>query len=180
MGYITERLCDIWKLYPNAGLSSVRWTEDCPNLFENKDMLIDLFETKFAFREIGNETVDVWQWYINRKFDEIKLKYEKMFAFEKENDISDSTRLTKNTGTSGTIIENETIPLPKAGVGNYKDNRSYDKREYDNTIQSNLSNLDKLKAMKTGLITISNDFISEFDRNFISTVGRLPEWHVQL
>lgn len=88
--WYTDFLVNVQQDYPNIGLKSVPWGDgtSCPLLFSLKDALIDHFNERFKYREIGAETETRWQYTVDRVFDNIKRRYEFALTLYDANDIT--------------------------------------------------------------------------------------------
>lgn len=114
--FFTDYLWKLQEAYPdkNYGLASLDWQPTTYTLVNaSRVRLTDLFNKRFAFREIGQETPERWQHMLQVKLDSILPRFEHMYKVYTENDVDtlgkgydyDETRDEKTT-FDGTIQNN--------------------------------------------------------------------------
>lgn len=79
--FFTDLLDDLLKENPNVGIASINWHSDIfPNIHLHKERLIERFNLKYKYREIGMETVVRWQNGLQDRFDEIAPWFEHAYS----------------------------------------------------------------------------------------------------
>ena len=73
--FYTEYLYKLQETQPTLGLEAVSWDASLSNLYALKANIIEHFNTKYHFREIGSETEERFQYMIGRVYDNIKRVY---------------------------------------------------------------------------------------------------------
>ena len=75
--FFTDLLSDLQNEDATIGLNGIIWNADLyPNLYKHKDRLVDRFNRKYAFREIGAETVTRWMHLLQNRYDEVAPKFD--------------------------------------------------------------------------------------------------------
>lgn len=108
--FVTDYLCEVQKVYPNAGLGDVEIDpEKYPHIQAHKQELVEMFNEIYCWREIGGETVGRFQWIINKRFTEVQRKFEYAFTIIENNDPTKLGLSEQETyvGTSGYENDNE-------------------------------------------------------------------------
>lgn len=96
---------DYWKnikeLYGDKyGLETVEWKESTwAYLAKHKDTLINRFNATYAYMEIGQETEERFQHFLQVRFDEVAMKYNHLYQIYEENNVD-------KLGTGYTDTEN--------------------------------------------------------------------------
>ena len=163
--FYTDYLENIQKTNPTAGLASTVWDETKTRLFSHKEEIINLFNRFYALREIGSETVERWQKLIDRRYSRIAEEYEYKLNMYMENNINQ----VENTIHSTNSEVYQDTPISELS-GDYATNKT--KTDNVTKIDSVPKILEVNKAID-GYKTIINDFIDEFDIDFINVVGRV-------
>lgn len=111
--FFTDYLENVQKDDPLAGLGACTWSSDYTNILARKATLIEKFNNRFKFREIGQETTYRWQHFVQVKLDEVIARFDHMYKIYNENNVDtlgkgydyDETRDEKTT-FDGTIQNN--------------------------------------------------------------------------
>lgn len=111
--FYTDFLYHIQEYYPDAGIKytlehlTVSEQEEIPYLYSHSTQLIETFNMLYKYHEIGSETEDRWQYQIDKKFMEIKRRYERYFMMYETNAINQLGKiLSENASRSGTSSKN--------------------------------------------------------------------------
>ena len=75
--FFTDFLGNLQSEDPTIGINGVRWNQDLyPHLYLHKDRLVERFNEKYQFREIGAETVSRWMALLQDRFDDIAPRFD--------------------------------------------------------------------------------------------------------
>lgn len=87
--FFTDYLYNIRKDFPNTfGLEQCDWSEDLyPRVASHKEAIINFFNEKYYYREIGQENEYRWQQLLQLKLDETIPSYDLAFRIYEENDV---------------------------------------------------------------------------------------------
>lgn len=198
--FYTDYLVDVQKDYPGAGLKvtidnlSTSQIAEIPRLYSHSSQLIELFDLKFKYYEIGSETEDRWQHQIDKKFAEIKRRYEHWFTLYETNNIDTLGKIltesysesgTHNNTTSGSSSNTDKSTFQDTPIQELMANKHYatnitddvgtsersgtDDGEYTRQYQKNKNDKDKatLELVEDN-IRIWNDLINRFVDEFMN------------
>lgn len=73
----------------DIGLDKCGWNEKYTYLISHKYELCNLFNERYDYRELGQETYVRFQNFLNRKLHEIEEKFDHAFKMYEENDVDD-------------------------------------------------------------------------------------------
>ncbi len=106
--FYTDFLYKVQEDYPNAGIgvtfdNVTNFETKLPRTYIHKDEIVALFNLKYKYHEIGSETESMWQYQINKVFEQIKNKYERYFTLYETKDINELGKLiSENINRYGT------------------------------------------------------------------------------
>lgn len=188
--FYTDFLYHVQEDYPDAGIKytlehlTVFEQEEIPYLYSHSTQLIESFNMIYKYHEIGSETEDRWQYQIDKKFMEIKRRYERYFMMYETNAINQLGKiLSENatrSGTSGKTYSNEsknvfqdTPVTPLIENANYATNitdntgNGEDTGEFEEEYESTKTDKDKSNLeLVNQNVKIWNDLIIQFTDEF--------------
>ena len=86
--FFTDILSDLQTDDSDIGLMSIDWqTSSYPHLAVHKTDIIQVFNTHYAFREIGSETVMRWHMQLQDRFNQIAPKFDHAFELYDDDEI---------------------------------------------------------------------------------------------
>ena len=75
--FFTDLLKDLQEVDPTIGINGIHWNGTLyPNLYRHKDRLVERFNEKYQFREIGAETVSRWMALLQDRFDDLAPRFD--------------------------------------------------------------------------------------------------------
>ena len=129
--FFTDILSDIQKEDSTVGLNGIHWYASLyPNLYIHKDRLVYRFDKKYAYREIGAETISRWMNLLQNRFDEIADKFNHAYKMYDDPNIdidaltlgfkrsieSSSTGSGSNSSTSSNTVNSKFKDTPTSGT----------------------------------------------------------------
>ena len=160
--------------YQRFGWENLVVPDDCPHISARMlPVLKPLFEQKYGFRMINQETLERWQIRLQTKFDEIVHIYERAYVlyekYEQEmvDDMLSGERITRST--KGDSQQINTPDYTTNASEDYADNRSRSKvDETISTIRTGDGLIDSVNAGYQRWVDIDQALIAEFENNFLN------------
>jgi len=159
--------------YQRFGFDNLEIPDDCAHVIARKDRLKELFNERYAFRMINQETLERWQIRLQTKLDRIVRVYERAYALyekydtEMMDDMLGGEKITRDTSADGSQVN--TPDYATNASENYADNRSRSKvNETITTIRTGDGLVDSVNEGFRKWTDIDQSFISEFEDNFLN------------
>ena len=159
--------------YQRFGFGTLEIPDDCTHVIARKDRLKELFNERYAFRMINQETLERWQIRLQTKLDRIVRVYERAYALyekydaEMMDDMLGGEKITRDTSADGSQVN--TPDYATNASENYADNRSRSKvNETIATIRTGDGLVDSVNEGFRKWTDIDQSFISEFEDNFLN------------
>ena len=159
--------------YQRFGWDNLVVPDDCPHVTSRMPYLKPLFEQKYGFRMVNQESLERWQIKLQAKFDEIVHIYERAYTlyekYEQEmlDDMLGGEKITRST--KGDSQQINTPDYTTNASEDYADNRSRSK--VDETITSVRTGdglVDSVNAGYQRWVDIDQALIAEFENNFLN------------
>ncbi len=164
---------DIASYYSRFGWENLVVPSDCTNVAARMTDLKTLFDERYAFRMISQETPERWQIRLQTNFDRVVHTYERAYvlynkyATEMLNDMIGGEIITRNT--TGDSSQVNTPDYTTNESEDYADNRSRSK--IDETVTTDRKGSDLIDSINTGFrdwVDIDQALIQEFENNFLN------------
>ena len=173
--FYTEYLGTIQEETPDFGLGTITWDDTLTILYQHKTDIVAFFNTYYADYEIGSETESRFLSMLQRRYDDIKSKYDRAFTLYSTNDgamLSPGKRTTSTDGgnevtgtedTPDTELSGEYITMRNTTTfGRTNTSTVYDKEIVD-LVNDDID----------GWHDLISDFVGEFGKCFINVMGRI-------
>ena len=164
---------DVGDYYRRFGWENLVVPDDCPHVSFRMPYLKPLFEQKYGFRMVNQETLERWQIKLQAKFDEIVHIYERAYVLyekygqEMLDDMLGGEKITRST--KGDSQQINTPDYTTNESEDYADNRSRSKiDETISTIRTGDGLVDSVNAGYQRWVDIDQALIAEFENNFLN------------
>ena len=164
---------DVGDYYRRFGWENLVVPDDCPHITSRMPYLKPLFEQKYGFRMVNQESLERWQIKLQAKFDEIVHIYERAYTlyekYEQEmlDDMLGGEKITRST--KGDSQQINTPDYTTNASEDYADNRSRSKiDETISTIRTGDGLVDSVNAGYQRWVDIDQALIAEFENNFLN------------
>lgn len=179
----------------DIGLDKCGWNEQYTYLTKHKDELCNLFNERYDYRELGQETYIRFQNFLERRLHEVEERFDHMFKMYEENDIDDlglgydetetyirEQDTTDHAETSDTNSNKfKDTPTSVAGINNpttQTDNEATSEGDSTSNIKENYTRTHKKTQHDQHVITevntninvyrsIANEFVTAFEPCFM-------------
>lgn len=195
--FFTDYLQNIINDGLEYGLNYVDWHADIyPNLYAHKDTLVDRFNREYAFREIGQETVNRWHHFLQCRFDEVADHFNHMYKVFEENNVDElgtgySYQETLNQTKTGSVASTNKnssdskfadTPGSTSSTINNPTSQNIDESEQTGSTNTTDSNdyqktikrtdhqehmIEELNKLTDNYKSIDNEFIQSFENMFM-------------
>ena len=164
---------DIAAYYQRFGWENLVVPADCVNVAGRMSNLKTLFDERYAFRMINQETLERWQIRLQNNFDRIVHTYERAYVLyakyssEMLDDMIGGEIITRDT-TGGSSVTS-TPDFKTNESEDYADSRT--KSKIDETITSQRTGEDLIDSINRGFrnwVDIDQALIQEFENNFLN------------
>jgi hypothetical protein len=172
---------DVGDYYQRFGWENLVVPNDCPHITSRMPYLKPLFEQRYAFRMVNQESLERWQIKLQAKFDEIVHIYERAYVlyekYEQEmlDDMIGGEKIFRDISgdTSGDTSAVNTPDYATNLSDDYADNRSRSKvkETRKETITSQRTGdglVDSVNAGYQRWVDIDQALIAEFENNFLN------------
>lgn len=179
----------------DVGLDKCDWSTDYQYLTPMKDKLVALFNERYDYREIGQETYIRFQTFLNAKFNQLAPGFDRAFKMYENNDLDElglgyeetedytrdytrtehaestdtDTSKYKDTPTSVAGINNPTTQTDNNGTSEGDSTRT-DTESYNRThkkTQHDKHTIDEVNSNLRSWRNLANEFIQAFEPCFI-------------
>lgn len=207
--FYTDFLYHVQEDYPNAGIKAVlvgltpTEQSELSYLYAHSSQIIEHFNIKYKYREIGSETESRWQYEISKIFDNVKRVYNRWFMLYETNNVnllakeltetfsrsgSSSAESSSESSGTGKSVFQDTPVQALVSTGNYATNITDDTSssessgtngtEFSEEYTKTKSDKDKTNLeLINKNVAIWNDlidrFVSEFDVCFMDVPTKL-------
>lgn len=162
--FFTEQLYKLQEEIPGFGLANCTWKDSLTNLLAHKDNIIDLFNSKYYFYEIGAETEERWMQLLQNRLMVIEEQYDRMFSLYANNDTEEIGRTIKVKSKE----KFQDTPVTPLQADNYATNITDNENETTILDKNRISLInDNIKEWKN----LENMFVDEFKKLFINMVA---------
>lgn len=164
---------DLGTYYSQFGFEQLVVPNDCTFVSARMADLAVLFNERYAFRMINEETLERWQIRLQTKFDSIVRVYDRAYHLydkyktEMVDDMLGGETITRNTSGDASVVNTPDYTSNKSD--DYADNRSRSK--IDETITTIRTGESVVQSVNDGFrewIDIDQSLISEFENNFLN------------
>lgn len=196
------KLCDVESFKVNSddptywqrfGWEALEVPGDCTFVRERMETLKIRFDQQYFNRKLNSETMEVWQVRLQRRFDEVVRRYNRMYELYQRYDqdmkddiISGEKTVTESTAQAGGSDTSEgtgrSIDTPDEAVN---DTQGYAGSRSDSKATNTYGRTDTLNSTVTHTMTgkgvvdsindsvmswrdIDTDFVNEFQNNFLN------------
>lgn len=196
------KLCDVESFKVNSddptywkrfGWEALEVPIECTFVRERMEMLKIRFDQQYFDRKLNSETMEVWQVRLQRRFDEVVRRYDRMYELYQRYDqdmkddiISGEKTVTESTAQAGGSDTSEgtgrNIDTPDEAVN---DTQGYAGSRSDSKATNTYGRTDTLNATVTHTMTgkgvvdsindsvmswkdIDTEFVNEFQNNFLN------------
>lgn len=196
------KLCDVENFKVNSddptywqrfGWEALEVPVDCPFVMSRMETLKTRFDQLYFDRKLNSETMEVWQVRLQRRFDEVVRRYDRMYELYgrydqdmKEDILSGDKTVTVSTAQAGgsdtSIGTGRNIDTPDENVN---DNTGYAGSRTDSKATNTYGRTDTVNSTVTrtmmgkGVVDSVNDsvmswkdvdteFVNEFQNNFLN------------
>ena len=164
---------ELGRYYMKFGFEKLVIPDDCPHIAARKDHLKILFDQRYAFRMLNQETLERWQIRLQSKFDEIAHIYERAYVlyekYEQEmlDDMLGGEKIVRSTTGDTSAVNTPDYASNKSDE--YADNRSRSKvDETISTIRTGDGLVDSVNAGYQRWVDVDQSLIAEFENNFLN------------
>lgn len=196
------KLCDVENFKVNSddptywqrfGWEALEVPEDCAFVRNRMDTLKTRFDQQYFDRKLNSETMEVWQVRLQRRFDEVVRRYDRMYELYqrydqdmKEDIISGDKTVTESTAQAGGSDTSEgtgrNIDTPDEQVnstegyaGSRSDSKATNTYGRTDTLNSTVTRtmtgkgvVDSVNDSVMSWRDIDTDFVNEFQNNFLN------------
>ena len=196
------KLCDVENFKVNSddptywqrfGWEALEVPGECTFVRERMDTLKTRFDQQYFDRKLNSETMEIWQVRLQRRFDEVVQRYNRMYELYqrydqdmKEDILSGDKTVTESTAQAGGSDTSEgtgrNIDTPDEAVN---DTQGYAGSRSDSKATNTYGRTDTLTSTVTRTMTgkgvvdsindsvmswrdIDTDFVNEFQNNFLN------------
>lgn len=196
------KLCDVESFkvksddpiyWQRFGWEALEVPEDCAFVRNRMDTLKTRFDQQYFDRKLNSETMEVWQVRLQRRFDEVVRRYDRMYELYqrydqdmKEDIISGDKTVTESTAQAGGSDTSEgtgrSIDTPDEAVnstegyaGSRSDSKATNTYGRTDTLNSTVTRtmtgkgvVDSVNDSVMSWRDIDTDFVNEFQNNFLN------------
>lgn len=129
---------------------------------EKWESLKTLFEQKYLYYEIGNETIEIWQHYLKTNFMERIHTYKNMLALLVK--LNEQDPMCEYSNSETQHVDNAILPYSSNGVlGNVSDMQNATRQSSGR----NISAIDLFDNYARKIRDLDDEFIAGFAKNFM-------------
>lgn len=196
------KLCDVENFkvksddptyWQQFGWEALEVPEDCTFIRERMETLKTRFDQQYFDRKLNSETMEVWQVRLQRRFDEVVHRYNRMYELYarydqdmKEDIISGDKTVTESTaqaggsdtseGTGRNIdTPDELVNSTEGYAGSRSDSKATNTYGRTDTLNSTVTRtmtgkgvVDSVNDSVMSWRDIDTDFVNEFQNNFLN------------
>lgn len=164
---------DIASYYSRFGWENLVVPADCVKVAARMSDLKELFDERYAFRMINQETPERWQIKLQTAFDRVVHTYERAYvlydkyATEMLNDMIGGEIITRGTTGSSSVANTPDYAVNENDQ--YADSRT--RTKVDETVTTDRKGSDLIDSINTGFrdwVDIDQALIGEFENNFLN------------
>lgn len=164
---------EIGQYYSRFGFEKLVVPDGCDHVAARMDDLKIIFDERYGFRMLNQETLERWQIRLQNTFDAVVRVYERAYAlYEKYNtemmdDMLGGEKITRSTSGDSSVVN---TPDYTSNAGDdYADNRSRSKvDETISTIRTGDGLVDSVNEGFRRWTDIDQALIGEFENNFLN------------
>ena len=196
------KLCDVENFKVNSddptywkrfGWEALEVPQDCTYVIQRMSTLKTRFDQMYFDRKLNSETMEVWQVRLQRRFDEVVRRYDRMYELYqrydqdmKEDIISGDKTVTESTaqaggsdtseGTGRSIdTPDELVNSTEGYAGSRSDSKATNTYGRTDTLNSTVTRtmtgkgvVDSVNDSVMSWRDIDTDFVNEFQNNFLN------------